>query len=152
MDDFHARMFDSSVFINLENVVQIVLILFHGNACVKSGFSVGDILVENMLESTVVAQRSVYEGIERAGGVAKVEVTPEMVTKVKAAHRTMQAAKKDSDKETSDTQKKRIEKRKLQLQLSLNNVVAAKKNALEDMQAKIESYDAEISSMRSQLK
>ena len=117
----------------------------------KSGFSVnGDILVENMLESTVFAQRLVYEGIERAGGVTKVEVTPEMVAKVKAAHRTMEAAKKDADKETSEAQKKRIEKRKLQL--SLNNVVAAKKNALEDMQAKIESYDAEISSIRSQLK
>ena len=73
-----------------------------------------------------------------------------MVAKVKAAPRTMQAAKKDADKETSEAQKKRIEKRKLQL--SLNNVVAAKKKALEDMQTKIESYDAEISSMRSQLK
>ena len=117
----------------------------------KSGFSVNcDILVENMLESTVFAQRLVYEGIERAGGVTKVEVTPEMVAKVKAAHRTMEAAKKDADKETSEAQKKRIEKRKLQL--SLNNVAAAKKNALENMQAKIESYDAEISSIRSQLK
>ena len=152
MDYFHARMFDSNVFIDLENVVQIVLILSHGNACVKSGFSVGDILVENMLESIVVAQRLVYEGIERAGGVTKMEVTPEMVAKVKAAHRTIQATKKDSDKDTTDTQKKRIEKRKLQLQLSLNNVVAAKKKALEDMEAKIESYDAEISSVRSQLK
>lgn len=51
-----------------------------------------------------------------------------MVTKVKAAHRIMQAAKKDADKETSEAQKKRIEKRKLQL--SLNNIAAAKKKAL----------------------
>ena len=63
------------------------------------GFSVnGDILVENMLESTVVAQRLVYEGTERVGGVTKVEVTSEMVAKVKASHRTMQTAKKDADK------------------------------------------------------
>ena len=72
-----------------------------------------------------------------------------MVTKVKAAHRIMQAAKKDADKETSEAQKKRIEKRKLQLSL---NVVDANKKALKDIQAKIESYDAEISSMHSQLK
>ena len=95
LDDFYARIFDSSVFIDLENVVRIVLILSHVNARVEIGFSVnGDILVENMLKSTVVAQHLVYEGIERAGGVTKVEVTPEMVAKVKAAHRTMQAAKK----------------------------------------------------------
>ena len=55
-----------------------------------------------MLESTVVAQRLVYEGIERVGGMTKVDVTPEMVAKVKAAHRTMQGAKKDADKETSE--------------------------------------------------
>ena len=106
----------------------------------ESGFSVNDdILVESMLESMVVAQRLVFEGTESAGGVTKVEVTLKMVAKLKAAHRTMQAAKKDPDKETSETQKKRIERRKLQL--SLNNVVATKKKPLEDMQE-----------MRSQLK
>ena len=103
-----------------------------------------------MLELTVVAQHLVYEGTERAGGVKKVEVIPEMVAKLKAAHRRMEAAEKDADKETSKAQKKRIGKRKSML--SLNNVVAAKKKALEDIQVKIESYDAEISSMRSQLK
>ena len=61
----------------------------------ESGFSVnGDILVENILESTVAAQCLVYEGIGRAGGVKKEKVTTGMVTKVKAAHRIMQAAKK----------------------------------------------------------
>ena len=81
--------------------------------------------------------------------MTKVEVTPEMVAKVKAAHRTMPTAKKDVDKKTNEAQKKRIEKRKLQLSL---NVVDANKKALKDIQAKIESYDAEISSMHSQLK
>ena len=60
--------------------------------------------------------------------MTKVEVTPEMVAKVKAAHRTIPTAKKDVDKKTNEAQKKRIEKRKLQL--SLNNIVAAKKKAL----------------------
>ena len=114
LDDFYARIFDSNVFIDLENVVRIVLILSHGNARLESEFSVnGDILVENMLESIAIAKSLVYEGIERAGGVTKVEVTPEMVAKVKAAHRTMQAAKKDADKETSEAQKKRTKKKKL---------------------------------------
>ena len=129
LDEFYAQIFDSNVFIDLENVVQIVLILSYNNACVESGFSVNDgIMVENMLESTVVAQHLIYEGMEMAGGVKKVEVIPEMVAKLKAAHRTMEAAEKDTDKETSKAQKKRIGKRKSML--SLNNVVAAKKKAL----------------------
>ena len=129
LDEFYAQIFDSNVFIDLENVVQIVLILSYNNACVESGFSVNDgIMVENMLESTLVAQHLIYEGMERAGGVKKVEVIPEMVAKLKAAHRTMEAAEKDTDKETSKAQKKRIGKRKSML--SLNNVVAAKKKAL----------------------
>ena len=151
LDDFYPQIFDSNVLIGLENVVQIVLILSHSNAFVESGFSVnGGIMVENILESTVVAQHLVYEGTERAGGVKKVEVIPEMIAKVKVAHRTMKAAEKDADKETSKAQKKRIGKRKLLL--SLNNVNAAKKKALEDMQGKIESYDAEICSVHCQLK
>ena len=149
LDDFYAQIFYSNVFIGLENVVRIVLILSHGNACVESEFSVnGDILVENMLESTVVAQCLVYEETERAGVVKKVEVSPEMISKVKAAHRKCKQLKRMRIKRQA--QKKRIEKRKLQL--SLNNGVDAKKKALEHMQAKSESYDAEISSMRSQLK
>ena len=35
LDDFYAQIFYSNVFIELENVVRIVLILSHGNACVE---------------------------------------------------------------------------------------------------------------------
>ena len=63
LDGFYARIFDFNVFIDLENVAWIVSILSHGNAHVESGFFInGDILVENMPESAVVAQRLVYGG------------------------------------------------------------------------------------------
>ena len=42
LDEFYAQIFDSNVFIDLENVVQTVLILSYNNACVESGFSVND--------------------------------------------------------------------------------------------------------------
>ena len=43
----------------LKEVVKLVLILSHGNATVESGFSVnGHLLVENMNEYLIVAQRA----------------------------------------------------------------------------------------------
>jgi len=42
----------------------MVLILSHGNAAVESGFSVNkELLVENMEEETIVAQRVVFDAI-----------------------------------------------------------------------------------------
>ena len=34
-----------------------------------------DVLVENLLEKSVVAQRQVYDGIHHSGGVLKVDIT-----------------------------------------------------------------------------
>ena len=46
----------------LKEVVKLVLMLSHGNATVESGFCVnGDLLVENMNEDSIVAQRVVYD-------------------------------------------------------------------------------------------
>ena len=58
VDEFYSRILDSSVTLDLENVVRLVLILSHGNARVESGFSINnDILSEDMLEESIVSQR-----------------------------------------------------------------------------------------------
>ena len=45
-------------------VVKLVCILSHENATVESDFSINsDVLVENLLEKSFVAQRQVYDGI-----------------------------------------------------------------------------------------
>ena len=140
LDDFYSRVLDSNSTIDLQYIVRYVLPLSHGNARIESGFSVNtDILETNMMEQSIVAQRLVYEGIERAGGVVKVEITPEMMKMVKASHRSMVAAKKEANLETSEFQKKRIQKRKLKV--SLDNAVAEKKKLVEDMKQKIQSFD-----------
>jgi len=42
--------------------MKLILVLSHGNAAVESGFSVnGDMLVENLHEASLVAQRIVYD-------------------------------------------------------------------------------------------
>ena len=59
----------------LWKVLKISLILSHGNADVESGFSVnGDMLVENLHERSLVAQRRVYDGIKAAGGISNVNL------------------------------------------------------------------------------
>ena len=64
----------------LFEVTKIVLILLHGNAQVESGFSINKVIVvENLHESSIVAQHQVYNGIVHAGGVRNVEITKSMV-------------------------------------------------------------------------
>ena len=65
-------------------IVKLVCILSHGNATIESGFSINsDVLVENLLEKSVVAQRQVYDGIHHSGGVLKVDITKFMIKKCK---------------------------------------------------------------------
>ena len=69
LDDFMVSILsDKEDLAVLYKVIQMVLILSHGNAQVESGFSInGDILSENLLEESVVVQRQVYDGIHNQG-------------------------------------------------------------------------------------
>ena len=62
MHDFYATILgEKSKFKELFNVVKLVCIPSHGNATVENYFSINsDVLVENLLEKSVVSQRQVY--------------------------------------------------------------------------------------------
>ena len=99
-------------------VTKIVLILPHGNAQVESGFSTNnDILVENLHESSVVAQRQVYDGIVHAGGVRNVEVTWSMVKNVNMSHfrykDDLKRKKEERSKEEEEKPQKRLAAQKI---------------------------------------
>jgi hypothetical protein len=52
-------------FAELWCVIKLVLVLLHGNVAAESGFSVnGDMLVENLHEPSLVAQRMAFDSIE----------------------------------------------------------------------------------------
>ena len=151
VDGFYSCILDSSVTLDLENVVRLVLILSHGNARVESGFSVyNDILSENMLEESIVSQRIVYEGVHKAGSAEDVEIIPEMLKTVKASHRTYKAAHEEKQKRQSASQKRQLMKRKVTLELK--NAIAKKKAAVDDLRSKITQFDSEIHSLQGQLK
>ena len=67
LHDFLVPLMMTRRFDCLFEVTKIVLILSHGNTQVESGFSINNnILVENLHESSIVAQRQVYDGIVHA--------------------------------------------------------------------------------------
>ena len=65
----------------LWKVVTMVLILSHGNTAVESGFSVNkELLVENMEEDTIVAQRIVFDAIRVVGmDVTEIDISKKMI-------------------------------------------------------------------------
>src|SRR6266516_3232799 len=88
LDAFYFRLIGTKrEFADLWSVMKCVFVLFHGNASVESGFSINnEILVENLHEESVVAQRQVYDAVHDAGGIACVDVNKAMLQFVRGAH------------------------------------------------------------------
>ena len=84
MYDFYVTNLGEKLkFKELFNVVKLVCIPSHGNATVENYFSINsDVLVENLLEKSVVAQTQVYDGIHHSGDVLKVDNTKSMIKSV----------------------------------------------------------------------
>jgi len=79
LDKFYSDLLINNVNKHhLWTVVKLVLVLSHGNASVERGFSVNkELLMENVLEETVVSQRIVYDAILTAGmDVKNIHVNP----------------------------------------------------------------------------
>ena len=52
------------------------MLFCHGNAHIESGFSVNsDFITENMSQTSVVAQRQVYDRINALDSIENVEIT-----------------------------------------------------------------------------
>ena len=98
LDEFYFNRLDNQrEYAELWRVIKLILILSHGNAAVESGFSVnGDMLVENLHESSLVAQRTVFDSISYAGGVLGVSVDKRMMQYVRGARSRYDDAMKAS--------------------------------------------------------
>lgn len=72
-----------------------------------------DMLVENLQEESLAAQRTVYDSVQAAGGLTGVNIDKSMFQFVRSAHRTYQEALKCKQKAASEENKKIAAKRKL---------------------------------------
>ena len=107
-----------------------------------------DILIENLLEISVVAQRQVYDGIHHSGGVLKVDITKYMIKSVNIYSR-YQEALKESRKKRSEAEKRNTEKRLAQMKIKELKAKKAKLN--ESVQHDLRQMDEEMKLLKRKL-
>ena len=73
--------------VELREVVKLVMILSRSNARLESGLSANkEMLVENMSEGSLVAQRMVFDDVMNEGGISNVDVNRKMLRFVHKSH------------------------------------------------------------------
>ena len=61
-------------------VVELLLLMSHGQATVERGFSVNkEVVVENLSERSFIAQRIIHDRIESVGGLANVQISKQLL-------------------------------------------------------------------------
>lgn len=98
----------------LVDFMQKVLIISHGNAFVERGFSINkEVVVENQLPRSLIAQRQVYDGVQALGGLKNVEVTKKMILKMRNARSLYSEALEAQKQDNERKQHKSVEKKRL---------------------------------------
>lgn len=83
---FHETMAGEKAYQKLWNVVELLLLLSHGNASVERGFSINrQIEVENMQESSYRAQRLVCDHLRSIGGIDNIVVNKALLKSASSA-------------------------------------------------------------------
>ena len=137
-------------YIELREVVKIVLIFSHGNAHVEAAVSINGDITENMSEEALVAHRIVYDGVVNNGGLENVKVDKEMMKYVDKALSQYLHHLKTSIENQTIAEKKKAEKRKLSYDIKKAN--EAKQKCTEQLQRKAAEYDSQILHLEEQLR
>ena len=137
--------------VELWSVIKIVLTLSHGNASVKSGFSInGSILVENMHEESVVAQRVVYDGIQSVGGIMNINIDKKLLQYVRGSRaRYMDELKRKREQKAKDESQNDERKRAAQ---TLKMLKSKKAKVLQAAAAETSSLDTQIAELEKAVK
>ncbi|XP_063216844.1 uncharacterized protein LOC134527824 [Bacillus rossius redtenbacheri] len=112
LDEFYSSILLE--YQELWEVVKLCLIFSHGNATVESGFSINkSLLVENLQEESVIAQRKVYDGIKYYETIHKVPLTQKMLSYVRNSRRRysehLDNAKRNKKEEGGTIQKRQLQ-------------------------------------------
>ena len=87
---------DKDEYKNLWKVVEITLLLSHGQASVERGFSVNKNLeVENLKEQSYIAQRYVHEFTDEMESLSSIVITKELRQSVSGAHSRFRGRKEN---------------------------------------------------------
>ena len=148
LDAFYYDIIGQDIeFVELFSVVCLVLTLSRGNASVESGFSVNsDMLVENLHEDSLVAQRTVYDAVQAEGGVTSVNIDKPLLMYVRGSHARYQAALECKRKATSELDQKTAAKKKACEQIKVLQTKKAK--FMEEAATESRKVDMEIAELQ----
>ena len=119
LNKFYANLLDNTK-MNLWEFVKLCLMLSHGDARVESGLSLNNqILDENLRESSLVAERIVYEGIQNEGRVMNVNIDKLMLKYVEDYSKAYKKAV-DENRKKQTAGERRNEKRHLNNKLKVS--------------------------------
>lgn len=117
LDDFWVHLLSGMEAEELKTVVKFVLILSHGNAEVERGFSVNkECLQDNMRESTLIGFRTVYDTVQKMGGIEKVPITKPLLQSAKNAYARYKEsieARRKAEKEENEEKENLKRKKKM---------------------------------------
>lgn len=109
-----------TAFSKLWNLMKKLLILSHGQASVERGFSVNrQVMVENMKEHSFIAQRSIHDHVQSIGGLAKLDVSKDLLLAAKAGRKKyleyLDKQKQEHRNEVRQNKRKKVEEEKDEL-------------------------------------
>lgn len=144
LDDFWLDVIPKTAeFTELRSFLKMILILSHGNAFSERGFSVNkEVLIDNLCEESLIAQRRVYDALLYHGGVQKIEITKSLLHAARNAHNFYQEALKKKKAEQDAKSRQKAEKRKSSEKLK--ELEKRKKKILDDARQKAEEVDSEM--------
>jgi hypothetical protein len=148
LDEFYFKLLDHQpAYANVWQVFKMILVLSHGNAAVESGFSVnGDMLIENLHESSLVAQRMVYDSIKYAGGVMEVNIDKPMLQYVRGARSKYEQALQDfKAAQVADTAEAA---RKRKISTEIKHLQTKKANVAKEAASVVKSIENEIKELK----
>ena len=123
----------------------------HGNATVESGFRVnGDLLVENMNEDLIVAQRVVYDELRgKRFDISSVKINQTMMRKVRRAPTSYFQYLGMKKRTASEEQKRKAEKRKTEAQIK--SLETQKKQKMQELCSQTQQLNDQIRELKSKL-
>lgn len=119
LDNFWMKFLKTNSAVDTSSIKRVLilsLLISHGNANLERGFSVNkEVLIDNMGEETIVAQRVVYDFIQAMGGdISKINITKSMLNYVRCSrdryHETLKRKREAKESEDENEKKRRRSK------------------------------------------
>lgn len=142
----HEIVPKSKEYDELRALLRMIFILSHGNASLERGFSVNkECLLENLSETSLVAQRQIYDAVTNLGEVEDLEIPKKLIQSCRNSRQRYEEAMKKKKAEVTENEDKENNKR--QTTLILKTLASEKKRIMEETHQKLSLIDEEIRSL-----